>query len=203
MGDMGDPQWRQWEVTGGIQERASDQSRVAAPAMNRDSTEMNREEEINKIWQLHGQGPGRTTWNGKVTNNLRVSAGLGWALEGSSLGQNPAWRETATDLIWTNCMEVAARPQKEEQREPDGRAILREVTGQVPRGDGLLRERGYWPDKRVKSWGPSVLSFSATNHTAKMQGFSSAQIPGWLGFLARGHFWSAVTPLKPQPACTP
>lgn len=40
-------------------------------------------------------------------------------------------------------MEVAARPQKEEQREPDGKAILREVTGQVPRGDGLLRERGY------------------------------------------------------------
>ena len=45
--------------------------------MKRDSTEMNCEEEINTIWQLDGQGPGRTMWNEKVTNNLRISAGVG------------------------------------------------------------------------------------------------------------------------------
>ena len=196
---MDDPQWRQWEVTGVIQERGSDQSRVVAPAMKRDSTEMNCEEEINTIWQLDGQGPGRTMWNEKVTNNLRISAGVGWALEGSGLGQNLAWRERAT-AIWfgQTALRLLQGNKWRKQREPDGKAILREVTGRVLRGDRLLRERGYWQEKRVKSWGPSVLSCSATNYTAKMQGFSSAQTPAWLGFLARGHFWSTEILLKPS-----
>lgn len=86
-----------------------------------------------------------------------------------------------SDLIWSNCIEAAAeQPHGSEQEEADGQGILR---GDRPgAGLGETAERESILTRGEAEILGSLRTRLFSHLTAKIQGFSSAQIPGWLRF---------------------